>query len=145
MTSGSLFLKGDANFSEFSKFRTSCKQIDRETMEWNGTPCPKLLIFLVFFRFVTLTYDLWIKACDGWPQPPEMSLIWDQLKRNWIDTEGFIGYTGPQNADFPIFAPWPWPMTYGTLFSERWRKLFWFQLIWDRSQANRPVNEETRG
>ena len=50
-----------------------------------------------------------------------------------------------QNSYFPkTIAPLPSPFTM-SLFSERWRKLFWLQLIYDLLRKNQSASKETRG
>ena len=77
----------------------------------------------------------------SWPWPTMLAQIFRNLARitpnavslreNQPVTEERIGYTGPQNAYFPFFAPWPWTHDLRISVFEWWCELLcrWFEIF----------------
>ena len=61
-----------------------------------------------FFHSVTLNYDLLIKFSDRTREPPELQLIWDQLRAHWLANQEMRGYTELQNEYFLVFRSVTW-------------------------------------
>ena len=60
--------------------------------------------FLIVFRSVTFTNDLWIKFSEGWRKLLRLPFIWGLLQANRSVNEEMRGYTRPQNAIFDAFS-----------------------------------------
>ena len=61
--------------------------------KWESTQGPKMLIFLCFFRSLTLNNELWVTFSEQWLKLLWLQIIWDFSQSNRPVNEEMGGYT----------------------------------------------------